>query len=461
MGGAELGAAARTQPSQSAASRMNPTSPILSETPRLAKVSWHEELFRRLVETLREYAVIVLDPEGRISTWNEGAERILGYDRDEVAGRHFAFLLPQSAAEKGWPQHEIETARRLGSFEDEGWRLRKDGTRFWASAVITALREGDGVLRGFSKITRDLTERRRQDEELRHSEERWRLLLEGIEDYAICMLDPEGRVASWNSGAQAILQYRAYEVIGESFERFHAPEDIAAGRARDLLRDAALNRRTEEHALRVRKDGTRFWADTVITAMHGADGRLRGFAAVTRDMSSRKRMEELEEQGRHLTEFLAMLAHELRNPLAPIRNALGIMAATEEPSRLAWCRGVIERQAAQLTRLVDDLLDVSRITRGKLRMQNAVIDLNAAVQRALETARPLIDARGHRLDVRRCAGALRVHGDLARLAQVVINLLTNAAKYTPEGGQIRADVDAEDGDAVIRVRDSGVGIAPA
>jgi PAS domain S-box-containing protein len=569
---------------------MNPTIPTLGDTPHLVPgLSWHEEPFRRLVESLREYAVILLDPEGRIAAWNEGAKRILGYEADEATGRHFSFLLPRSAVEKGWPQHEIETARRLGSFEDEGWRvrkdgeriwanvvvsairdddghllgyskilrdvterraaeerlreseertrlliddvrdyaifrldpaghivswnsgaqsikgyapaeilgkhfsvfyppeardsgwpdreleeaarvgrfedegwrLRKDGTRFWASVVITALRDRDATLLGFSKITRDLTERRRQEEELRHSEERFRLLLEGIEDYAICMLDPDGRVASWNSGAQAILQYRSHEIVGESFERFHTPEDVAAGRPRELLRDALLNRRTEEHAWRMRKDGTRFWADTVITAMHDAEGRLRGFAAVTRDQSSRKRMEELEEQGRHLTEFLAMLAHELRNPLAPIRNALGIMAATDDPSRLAWCRGVIERQTAQLTRLVDDLLDVSRITRGKLRMQSAVIDINAAVQRALETVRPLIDARRHRLDVRRGAGALRVNGDLARLAQVAINLLTNAAKYTPAGGQIRVDVDAEGNDAVIRVRDNGVGIAPA
>jgi PAS domain S-box-containing protein len=418
-----------------------------------------EERFRMLVEGVRDYAIFLLDPTGHVVTWNAGAQRIKGYMPEEIIGKHMSTFYPAEARERNWPQRELEEALRLGRFEDEGWRLRKDGTRFWANVVITPLRDRDGVHRGFSKITRDLTERREQEERLRQSEERFRLLLEGVEDYAIYMLDPEGRVTSWNAGSQKITGYSADEIVGQSFERFYPPEDVAAGRPAAELRTATLNRRATDLGWRVRKDGTRFWAEVVVTALHDEEGRLRGFAKVTRDLSERKRIENLEEQGRHLTEFLAMLAHELRNPLAPIRNALGILAVAPEVSpQVAWCRDVIERQTSHLTRLVDDLLDVSRITRGKLSMLTTTIDLNAAAGRAVEAARPLIDSRRHRLAVELAPAPVQVNGDMTRLVQVIVNLLNNAAKYTPEGGDIALSVGIEGDDALIRVKDNGIGI---
>ena len=420
-----------------------------------------EERFRLLVSGVQDYAIFLLDPEGRIASWNEGARRIKGYEAHDIIGKHFSIFYPREALERNWPQYELEQALIAGHFEDEGWRLRKDGTRFWANVIITPLRDAEGVLRGFSKVTRDLTERREHEEQLRQSEERFRLLLEGVEDYAIIMLDPEGRVTSWNGGAQRATGYSADEILGQPFERFFLPEDIALGRPAAELRNALLNRRSEERGWRLRKDGTRYWAEVVVTALNDRTGRLRGFAKVVRDLSERKRMEALEEQGRHLTEFLAMLAHELRNPLAPIRNAVAIMAAVRDTSpQVAWCRDVIERQTLQLSRLVDDLLDVSRITRGKLRMQGATMDINAAVQRAVEATRPLVDARGHRLEVHESSDAVMVNGDLTRLTQVFVNLLNNAAKYTPPGGVVTVDVLADRNDAVVRVRDNGVGIAP-
>ena len=419
-----------------------------------------EERFRMLVEGVREYAIFLLDPTGHIATWNTGAQRINGYAADEVVGKHFSIFYPAEARQRNWPQTELQEALRLGRFEDEGWRLRKDGSRFWANVMITPLRDREGVHRGFSKIVRDLTERREQEERIRQSEERFRLLLEGVEDYAVYMLDPEGRVTSWNAGAQRITGYSADEIVGQSFERFHAPEDVAAGRPSAELRAATLNRRVHETGWRVRKDGTRFWAEINVTALHDEEGRLRGFAKVVRDLSEKKRIENLEEQGRHLTEFLAMLAHELRNPLAPIRNALGIMAlAPNLDPKVAWSRDVIERQATHLTRLVDDLLDVSRITRGKLSMHTSPMDVNAALQRAVEAARPLIDSRGHRLDIEVPPVAITVNADMTRIVQVVVNLLNNAAKYTPEGGRITLSAQAEGRDAVIRVKDNGVGIS--
>jgi PAS domain S-box-containing protein len=420
-----------------------------------------EERFRLLVENVQDYAIFMLDPEGRVVSWNRGARRIKGYEPSEVVGRHFSIFYPPEAIARDWPATELKEAARAGHFEDEGWRVRKDGTRFWANVVITALRDAEGRLRGFSKITRDLSERRAQEERLRESEERFRLLLEGIEDYAIFMLDPLGRVTSWNTGAERMTGYSETEILGQSFARFYPAEDMAAGRPAEDLRTAMLNRRAEDLGWRLRKDGERFWAETVLTALHDAEGRLRGFAQVTRDMSERKRMESLEQQGRRLTEFLAMLAHELRNPLAPIRNAVSIMGAHRElPPQVAWSRGVIERQTGQLARLVDDLLDVSRITRGKLRMKGEAMDLNTAVHRAIEGARPLIDARRQSLEVRLADHPLAVHGDMTRLTQVVVNLLNNAAKYTPEGGRIEVESTEERDDCVVRVRDNGMGIPP-
>src|SRR5688500_7659359 len=169
-------------------------------------------IYRRLVEQAKDYAVFVLDPAGNIATWNLGAERIKGYAPDDIIGKHFSVFYTREAVDAGWPAHELKAAAAEGRFEDEGWRVRKDGSRFWASVVITALRDDNGKLLGFSKITRDLTERKLYEESLRQSEERFRLLVEGVVDYAIFMLDPEGLVTSWNNGAQRLKQYTREEI---------------------------------------------------------------------------------------------------------------------------------------------------------------------------------------------------------------------------------------------------------
>jgi PAS domain S-box-containing protein len=397
-----------------------------------------------------------------VASWNAGAQRIKGYTAQEIIGRNFTVFYPKEALDMDWPARELEQAKRLGRFEDEGWRLRKDGTRFWANVIITALRDAGGELRGYAKITRDLTERRAHEEQLRQSEERFRLLLEGLEDYAICMLDLQGLIVSWNSGARHILGYTAGEIVGRGFDIFFPQEEGGAAQVTQLLERARLQRRGELLGWMLRKDGTRFWGHVTLTALHDSKGELRGFASLTRDLSERKRMESLEEQGRHLSEFLAMLAHELRNPLAPIRNAVAIMANSRDlPAPVAWSRGVIERQTTQLARLVDDLLDVSRITRGKLRMESQPIELCEALHRAIEASRPLIDARHHRLRMDVPEKGLAVLGDLTRLTQVFLNILNNAAKYTPAGGDIQVRAQAQGRDVVVSIRDNGVGIPPA
>jgi PAS domain S-box-containing protein len=420
-----------------------------------------EERFRLLVDSVQDYAIFLLDPEGRVASWNAGAQRIKGYTAQEIIGRSLTTFYPQEALDRNWPAIELEHAKRLGRFEDEGWRVRKDGTRFWANVIITTLRDAEGRLRGFAKITRDLTERRAQEERLRQSEERFRLLLEGLEDYAICMLDPDGRVVSWNAGARKIMGYASDDIVGRSYERFFREDEREAQRPEHILENARLHRRIEEQLSFCRKDGAPFWAHLGLTALHDASSTLRGFAMLVRDLSERKRMESLEEQGRHLTEFMAMLAHELRNPLAPIRNAVAIMAAVPGLApQVAWSRDVIERQTLQLSRLVEDLLDVSRITRGKLRLQSAPMDVESALQRAIEASRPLIDARHHRLHVDVPAG-LSIHGDMTRITQVFLNILNNAAKYTPESGEIRVHGRMEGNDVCVKIRDTGVGIPPA
>src|ERR1700682_4335963 len=248
--------------------------------------------FRRLVDGVLDYGIFLLDSEGKIMSWNAGAERIKGYKPHEIIGRHFStFYTPEDLARK-LPQHELETAARVGRFEDEGWRVRKDGGTFWANVIITALRDDDGRLLGYSKVSRDLTERRENEERLRHSEERFRLMIETVEDYAIFLLDVSGRVATWNVGAQRMKGYTADEIIGRHFSAFYPPAVIEIGFPDTELEEAARVGRFEDEGWRLRKDGSRFWANVVITALRDPDGVLRGFSKITRDLTERRRQEE-------------------------------------------------------------------------------------------------------------------------------------------------------------------------
>jgi PAS domain S-box-containing protein len=251
-----------------------------------------EEHFEHLVADVKDYAIFLLDRQGHIRSWNAGAERIKGYKATEIIGQHFSRFYPKEAAASGKPDWELKEATATGRFEEEGWRVRKDGGLFWANVVITALRDESGELHGFLKITRDLTERKQNEEKLRLSEERFRLLIASVQEYAIFMLDPEGRIATWNAGAERIKGYKAEEIIGQHFSRFYTPEDQEAGKPKRVLEIAVATGQYQEDGWRVRKDGSRFWASVLITALWDERGTLRGFAKVTRDMTEHMRAEE-------------------------------------------------------------------------------------------------------------------------------------------------------------------------
>jgi PAS domain S-box-containing protein len=419
------------------------------------------KIFQLMVEQVKDYALFMIGPDGRILTWNLGAQTIKGYAPEEIIGRHFSVFYTREAVDSRWPEHELKVATAEGRFEDEGWRVRKDGSRFWANVVITALRDENGKLLGFSKITRDLTDRRMHEQALRQSEERFRLLVEGVVDYAIYMIDPQGIITSWNAGAQRIKGYTRDEVVDRHFSRFYTEEDIRAGKPWEELATARRDGRTEDHGWRVRKGGERFWARVVVTALHDEEGHLRGFAKVTQDMTTQRHIQDMEKSARNVNEFIATLAHELRNPLAPIRNAVQIMAGlpANDPVQVSM-REMIDRQSAQLTRIVDDMVDISRITRGALTMEFHALDLRDVVRRAVETATPAIQNAHHSLDVDLPAERLTVRGDVYRLTQLLANVVNNSARYTPEGGWIGVRARRENGHGVVRVRDSGRGIAP-
>ena len=418
--------------------------------------------YRLMVDAIGDYAICLLDPQGCVLSWNRGAQALEGYTAEEVLGRHFSMFCAPEQVEDQWPPRALETAARAGRFADEGWRLRKDGVRFRAHVLITRLDDAHGALRGYSMVTRDLTGRREAQDLLQRSEERFRLLVEHVQDYAIFMLGPQGHVLSWNVGAQKAKGYRADEIIGRHFSVFYPPEAIASGWPERELEIAVRDGRIEDEGWRLRKDGTRFWASVVITALYDQTGEHRGFAKVTRDLTDRRRIRALEDEGRQMTTFLAMLGHELRNPLAPISNALSIMQVVDiesQPLRLA--RDVIGRQLGQITRLVDGLLDLGRITGGKIRIEFHPVNLREVVAQAVEATDRQVQAGRHELEQVLPTEDLWVMGDRVRLVQVMSNLLGNAAKFTPEGGRIEIRLACAGDKAEIGVKDNGPGIPPA
>jgi PAS domain S-box-containing protein len=568
-----------------------------------------EERFRLLVEGSKDHAIFMLDPEGRVASWNAGAQRIKQYRAEEIIGQHFSRFYPAEGAGAEEAERALRLAAAEGRYEEEGWRLRKDGSRFWANVVITALWDERGNLRNFSKITRDMTERKQAEDNARRlmeeaaarraaedhaaalwqEQERLRVTLYSIGDGVIAT-DAQGRTTLLNPVAEALTGWRSAQAMGRPLEEIFnivhemtrqqienpvasvLREGTIVGLAnhtvlisRDgterLIADSAApirnedgqvvgvvlvfrdvtERRKSEQAARsnqeilqlvhkigkighwdwnsltdennwspeiealyglppggfegsyqawakllhpddlpkaeddVRRaletgeyfsefrviwpDGSVHWLETRAQVFRDRHDRPVRIMGVNMDITERKRQEEaLRDADRRKNEFLATLAHELRNPLAPIRTGLQILRLTNE--RAAWeeAREMMERQLGQMVRLVDDLLDISRITSNKLELRKARISLAAVIENAIETARPLIDAKGHSFTPTLPPQSVYLDADLTRLAQVFWNLLNNAAKYTDPGGSIELSAACQAHEVVVTVRDSGIGI---
>jgi PAS domain S-box-containing protein len=461
----------------------------------------NDRAFPLLIESTTDYAIFMLDPNGVIASWNAGAERIKGYTKDEIIGKHFSIFYPPEAIARNWPATELERAARDGRIEDEGWRVRKDGTYFWANVVITALRDEEGRLIGYGKVSRDLSERRRAEEELRDSEERFRLIVDSTMDYGMFMLNPDGVIASWNNGAQRIKGYSAEEAIGRHFSMFYTEEARARKWPEHELVEAARVGRFEDEGWRVRKDGSQFWANVVITALRASDGVLRGFSKVTRDMSERKaqmeriealtdelqrRVVELGATNRELTQktaenesFVYSVSHDLRAPLVNLQGFSQELMLTQQaiddlladprvPADVqARCRellagdltesvGFIRNSVQHLGNIVDGLLRHSRV--GRVEYQLAPVDTSTLVADILASLHATIQETGARLRV----GALPVvQADRNALGQVFANLIGNALKsFDPaRPGMIDVAATADD-PPVFFVADNGIGIDP-
>jgi PAS domain S-box-containing protein len=432
-----------------------------------------ERNFRLLVQGVVDYAIYMLDPNGIVTNWNAGAERIKGYSVDEIVGRHFSVFYDEIDRQNGLPERALETARREGKYEAEGWRIRKDGSKFLASVVIDAIHD-EGKLIGFAKITRDITERKKHESELLDSESKFRLLVSGVTDYALYMLDPKGIVSNWNAGGQRIKGYAPEEIIGQHFSRFYTPADQAADRPARALDLAEKTGRYEEEGWRVRKDGTFFWAGVVIDAIRDESGKLLGFAKITRDITERResqqKLERIQQQLAESQKLDALgqltggVAHDFNNLLmivgGNIHNLKKLVGDDPKGRRSIEAIETAAKRGAALTR---QLLTFAR----RQRVNPESVDVAERIKSVFEVLDTgLGGAIGLRMEIE--PNLWPVIADPSELETALVNLVVNARDAMPDGGNVTIEArnaNLEDaphpGDhVVIAVRDSGLGIPP-
>ncbi|WP_309083709.1 PAS domain S-box protein [Chelativorans sp.] len=437
-----------------------------------------EGRFRLLVEGVVDYAIYMLDASGIVVNWNTGAERLKGYTADEVVGQHFSRFYTSEERAKGMPVRVLETAAREGRFEGEGWRVRKDGSRFWASVVVDAIRNEAGELQGFAKITRDITERRAAQEALRESERQFRLLVQGVTDYALYMLDPNGIITSWNAGGERIKGYNASEVLGQHFSRFYTEPDRAAGLPARALYTASQEGRFEAEGWRVRKDGSLFWANVVIDPIRDERGDLVGFAKITRDITERREaqiaLQEAQAQRAHAQKMDALgqltggVAHDFNNLLTVMSGYVRLIekkvgADPEITSATNSIKLAVERGAA-LTR---QLLTFSR-------RQAFNSEIISPAERVEAVRGMLAGSIGPNVKLVSMMepGIWPVKVDPGELELALVNIALNARDAMPDGGIVTVTAEnvtllpgksktGLEGDfVVLRIADTGVGIPP-
>jgi PAS domain S-box-containing protein len=453
--------------------------------------------FSLLVNGVREYAMYMLDPQGRILTWNAGGRRLKGYTPAEIIGENFSRFFTQDDRDRGVPGRILESARKHGEHRDAGWRVRKDGTRFWADVLLTALYDGEGTFKGFAKVTRDETEKHEMQERLRASEERFRLLVGGLKEHALYMLDPGGHLQSWNEGAQRIKQYSEAEVVGRHFSIFFTPDDRASNKPQRELDIAAKLGSFEEEGWRLRKDGTRFWASVVVTALMGADGQLKGFAKVTRDETKRHqanidlqqaldRAIDAEAQSRvhsrelenrvaertrmlgaqgdtlrimnaELEQFAYIASHDLQEPLRMITMHLDLLKrrnAANLDERSGKSIALALAGTLRMRTLIDSLLAYSRLDH--VAKSFDPVDAGRAAGEAVANLEQIIAERRAEVAIGRLPLLPIQYG---QLVQVLQNLIANGIKYNRSDiPTVAVSARREGAQWIIAVEDNGIGI---
>lgn len=442
-----------------------------------------QEIFKLLVDAVTDYAISALDIEGNVLTWNKGAARLNGYTESEIIGQNFSKFYTEEDIQKDHPAEELRLALKNGRYEEEGWRIRKDGSRFWANLVLTPLQDSHGIHIGFTKITRDLTEKKIAEQLKKEEEEKFRLMVESVRDYAIFMLDINGNVVSWNEGAKKFKGYKSSEIIGQHFSKFYLPEDIKAKKPKMELEVAEAVGRFEDEGSRVRKDGTTFWANVVITALRDREGKLFGFSKVTRDLTERKKAEEdlrlsyeglevrikektglLEQALKSRDEFLSIASHELKTPITSIKmqlqmaqNRLNISKGQDiDVDKLTKGLTVASNQVERLTQLIDDLLDITKIQAGKLTYTFEPVNFSILLNEVLEGFSHQLSISKSHLN-KYVDESLEGVWDRMRIEQVLVNLIANACKYA-KGSQIVIFAKRQNDKAIITVQDFGPGI---
>ena len=433
--------------------RLNLYTEELREKNEALRIS--EERYHKMVDEVQDYAIIFLDKDGIIKNWNKGAQKIKQYHESEVVGRHFRiFYLPEDRIGR-LPEILLEQAIQHGRAIHEGWRLRKDGTKFWGSITLTALHDDENQLIGVSKVTRDLTERKMAEdqlrnfanalqisnEELRKSEERYHKMISEVQEYAIILMDVQGNIQNWNAGAEKIKGYRTEEIMGKNFRKFYTPEDQQKNLPQRLLDEATLHGKAVQEGWRVTKNGKKFWGSIVITALHSEDGSLIGFSKVTRDLTEKKKAEdqlreylsELEKQNQELDAFAYAASHDLQEPLRKIVTFADIIE--QNVNHEESVRKYAEKIAAsshRMSELIRAVLEFSRLSKDV--PQKVPTDLNRILLDVLGDFELLIQQKDASIqyDMLPVIQAIPL-----QINQLFSNLIGNALKFTNQHPVIR------------------------
>lgn len=415
-----------------------------------------EERYRLLIDAISDYAIYMLDADGRVASWNSGARRFKGYEAWEILGEHFSRFYSGEDQAAGVPDLALATALKEGRFESEGWQVRKDDSRFFAHVVIDPIRGRDGGLIGYAKVTRDLTERRQAQAALKSSEDLFQILVQGVTDYALYMLDPDGYVSNWNAGAARIKGYAADEIIGRHFSEFYTEEDQADGAPARSLATAREAGRFESEGWRRRKDGTRFFAHVIIDAIRDEHGRLIGFAKITRDITEKVEVQKALTRAREdlfqsqkleaIGQLTGGIAHDFNNLLMAVLGSLEMLKKRmpQDPALKPLLDNAIqgaERGAAltqrmlafsrrqeldvkpvDLARLIDGMMDFMQRSLGSsVRIDNRLAAEESSAADPAQRDKPAIHC---------------VLTDPVQLETALLNLAVNARDAMPSGGTI-------------------------